>query len=72
MYPYPDSVLFKKFGRKIILKAYIPVPVPLNNNSKLKLKPKKQGFGSGSAWTRIHFPSWIRIQYADPDPDPGG
>ena len=23
---------------------------------------------------RIHFPSWIRIhiQYADPDPDPGG
>ena len=33
-----------------------------------------QGCGSGSAWIRIYFPSWIRIriQYADPDPDPGG
>jgi hypothetical protein len=32
------------------------------------------GSGSGSAWIRINLSFWIRIriQFADPDLDPGG
>jgi hypothetical protein len=42
------------------------------------LEPYGQGFGSasGSAWIRINLSCWIRIgiriQIADPAPDPGG
>jgi hypothetical protein len=41
---------------------------------KLERLTPNQGFGSGSAWIRINLSCWIRIriQIADPVPDPGG
>ena len=39
---------------------------------KLRLIVTYSGTYFSGLWISIHFTSWIRMQYADPDPDPGG